>query len=434
MWSRWMVWSLALAMFAVVYFCLPAPSQAASEHTLTVQQGSSLGIGGVRSGDGRLECTGLAPCQASFPEGAVVTLTATAGTGSGFEGFGGDCSGTTCTLTMNSNHNVEYFFFWTPRLVVHPEGTGAGYVESEPPGIDCGQNLPGHEQCAAEFRAGYVTLSSHPDTHSLFNGFKSPECSGLVTTCFTLLTTATEVDASFIGGAHSLTVTKAGDGGGLVKGAGPVYPELIEGLPPVGRHELPRGRTGRPQSLAPGVLNTFPTDIAVQPGDVIGLNDQNATAVPNACLTMTLEPGDAFGASSTGPDAANGATITMETVESGDRLNLSATLLEAPTITGLSAAGGPTAGGTAVTISGTEFADVQGVRFGSTAATYTVNSESQITATAPAGTAGTGPDHRDDARRLGHHDPTVHLRRGAGHARDPGLDPGTDLHRPETQR
>jgi hypothetical protein len=144
-----------------------------------------------------------------------------------------------------------------------------------------------------------------------------------------------------------------------------------------------------PRSLDPGVLNTFPTDIAVQPGDVIGLNDQNATAVSNACLTTTSEVGDAFAASSTGPDAANGATITMEPVEGGYRLNVSATLLEAPTITTVTPPAGASSGGTSVTIAGTEFAEVQSVRFGATAASYTVNSEVQITAAAPS--ASTGP-------------------------------------------
>ncbi len=38
-----------------------------------------------------------------------------------------------------------------------------------------------------------------------------------------------------------------------------------------------------PHPITPGVLNSFQTDIAVQPGDVVGLNDQNASTVPNAC-------------------------------------------------------------------------------------------------------------------------------------------------------
>ena len=58
-----------------------------------------------------------------------------------------------------------------------------------------------------------------------------------------------------------------------------------------------------------------------------------------------------------------------------------------PTVTGLSPSSGPAAGGTTVTITGTNFKDVTGVFFGdSPNATYTVDSATQITATSPAGT------------------------------------------------
>ncbi|WP_198511193.1 putative Ig domain-containing protein [Janthinobacterium sp. 67] len=61
-----------------------------------------------------------------------------------------------------------------------------------------------------------------------------------------------------------------------------------------------------------------------------------------------------------------------------------------PTITGVSPASGPTTGGTSVTITGTGFTGATAVKFGATNATgYTVNSATQITATAPAGSAGT---------------------------------------------
>ena len=51
---------------------------------------------------------------------------------------------------------------------------------------------------------------------------------------------------------------------------------------------------------------------------------------------------------------------------------------------------GPTTGGTAVTITGTDFTGATAVHFGTAPATsYTVNSSTSITATAPAGTAGT---------------------------------------------
>jgi hypothetical protein len=38
-----------------------------------------------------------------------------------------------------------------------------------------------------------------------------------------------------------------------------------------------------PHPLMPSVVNTFTTSIPVHAGDVIGLNDENAIAVPNAC-------------------------------------------------------------------------------------------------------------------------------------------------------
>lgn len=67
--------------------------------------------------------------------------------------------------------------------------------------------------------------------------------------------------------------------------------------------------------------------------------------------------------------------------------------VEAPTISSLDPTSGPTVGGTSVTITGTNFTGLSGasaVTFGGTDATdYNVNSSTQITATAPAHSAGT---------------------------------------------
>jgi hypothetical protein len=61
-----------------------------------------------------------------------------------------------------------------------------------------------------------------------------------------------------------------------------------------------------------------------------------------------------------------------------------------PTVTGVSPTSGSTAGGTSVAITGTNFSDASAVTFGSTNATsYTVTDTSHITATSPAGSAGT---------------------------------------------
>jgi len=62
----------------------------------------------------------------------------------------------------------------------------------------------------------------------------------------------------------------------------------------------------------------------------------------------------------------------------------------APTIIGISPTSGPTTGGTSVIITGTNFTGAITVKFGVTnAINFTVNSATQITATSPAGSAGT---------------------------------------------
>ena len=61
----------------------------------------------------------------------------------------------------------------------------------------------------------------------------------------------------------------------------------------------------------------------------------------------------------------------------------------APSVTAVSPAAGPNLGGTVVTVTGTEFIGVTAVTFGGLPATiFTVDSPTQITATAPAGAVG----------------------------------------------
>jgi hypothetical protein len=134
-----------------------------------------------------------------------------------------------------------------------------------------------------------------------------------------------------------------------------------------------------PRTLTPGALNTFPVAIPVQAGDHIGLNIPPTG--PTACSFSTGLEGDLYGYKS--GTAADGATISTIT-EPGVRLNISATLLPPPTVTSISPAGGSVKGARVV-IAGTNFASVQGVSFGSVPASgFTVDSEGQITAQAPA--------------------------------------------------
>jgi hypothetical protein len=60
----------------------------------------------------------------------------------------------------------------------------------------------------------------------------------------------------------------------------------------------------------------------------------------------------------------------------------------APTVTGVAPSGGPTAGGTSVVITGCGFTGATSVHFGVPTASFTFNSDSQVTATSPAHAAG----------------------------------------------
>ncbi|WP_344188142.1 IPT/TIG domain-containing protein [Acrocarpospora corrugata] len=60
------------------------------------------------------------------------------------------------------------------------------------------------------------------------------------------------------------------------------------------------------------------------------------------------------------------------------------TYYQVPAITGISPASGPTTGGTTVTITGADLTGATAVVFGDTAASFTVDSDTQITATSPA--------------------------------------------------
>ncbi|WP_318347227.1 IPT/TIG domain-containing protein [Aquipluma nitroreducens] len=92
--------------------------------------------------------------------------------------------------------------------------------------------------------------------------------------------------------------------------------------------------------------------------------------------TATLTPGTYY--------------IVLFTDNMYGKFKLNITFAALPNITSISPTSGTTAGGTTVTITGTDFTNATAVKFGSTAATsFTVNSDTQITATSPASTSGT---------------------------------------------
>ncbi|MBF6356046.1 IPT/TIG domain-containing protein [Nocardia higoensis] len=85
--------------------------------------------------------------------------------------------------------------------------------------------------------------------------------------------------------------------------------------------------------------------------------------------------------------AGTGVQLVTVTTVGGTSSGVSYTYVAVPSVSGISPEEGPTVGGTVVTITGTGFTGASAVSFGATPATsFTVVSDTQITAVAPAGT------------------------------------------------
>lgn len=126
---------------------------------------------------------------------------------------------------------------------------------------------------------------------------------------------------------------------------------------------------------------------------IIGTNLAGATAVKFGAVNATgITVNSATSMTARSPAGAAGTVDVTVTTPGGTSVTSAAdqfTYLTPPTITSISPTFGPPAGGTIVTITGTDFTGVQNVFFGALPATiFTVNSATSISATAPPGFAG----------------------------------------------
>lgn len=87
----------------------------------------------------------------------------------------------------------------------------------------------------------------------------------------------------------------------------------------------------------------------------------------------------------TSPPGSGAVSITVTTPSRGASNPSSTQFYYIPAVSGISPTSGPATGGTLVNITGTGFTSVTGVKFGGNTASYTFVSDTQITATAPAG-------------------------------------------------
>jgi len=185
--------------------------------------GSGTGSGTISSSPSGIACTitagiGSGICSASFDPGTVVTLLAGALNGGSFDGFGGGCTGGTCSIATVSAVTTAVSVAFTAaaqRLTVAPGAgsTGTGVVSSTPAGISCvvsGSTSSG--TCNALFAANtIVTLQQSASGNAVFTAW-SGDCSA--NPCQVVLSQSRTALATFQ--TQSVSVSGGGTGNGVV--------------------------------------------------------------------------------------------------------------------------------------------------------------------------------------------------------------------------
>jgi hypothetical protein len=180
-------------------------------------------------------------------------------------------------------------------------------------------------------------------------------------------------------------------------------PFFLRVLRPNGKGAFEAVGTSPPAVPANEGIQTFATNLRIRSGDMIGIDSTN----PTDSIGVAPAPGASFAAIV--PPPFEGATVPPSESLAGQEIELSAEVQPEPTITAVSPSSGSIAGGTKLAITGSGFNAASAVKFGELGATtYSVESDTEITATVPASTkvgtvdvtvttlAGTSPATRTD--------------------------------------
>ncbi|MFF3463925.1 IPT/TIG domain-containing protein [Streptomyces sp. NPDC002619] len=126
---------------------------------------------------------------------------------------------------------------------------------------------------------------------------------------------------------------------------------------------------------------------------LIGTGFTGVTAVRFGSLAATsFTPAGSTQIIAVAPPGAGTVTVTVTTGEGATTQPVTYTYVGAPAVTALTPVQGLVSGGTVVTVTGTNLSGATAVRFDTTAAaSFTVNSATQITAVTPAHPAGAAP-------------------------------------------
>ncbi len=215
-----------------LFFTYPQPANSYGELGAIYVPSDSVGVTFTGDGQGRVSfdtpaqgqtttsfCEENQACSAAFPDGNVVTLTASANGNSVFRGWSGACSGVgQCTVTISNYTSVTAAFSLTTSIAslsVTRSGNGTGAVTSYPSGIDCGATCNATFDRTAVIQTpipgmplgfttskGVVTLTATPASGSTFIGWSGAGCSGLQP-CDVQLAQVNSVNANFVADSSS---------------------------------------------------------------------------------------------------------------------------------------------------------------------------------------------------------------------------------------
>jgi Divergent InlB B-repeat domain len=222
-------WALVLALGGLALGIGVAGARTTASASLLVQV---LGVGTVTASGGQINCgSGAEQCYFETSASATVTLTATPASGWTFTGWDGSdaCSGTVnpCTFSLGSTANDEELAQFTQTgvgqstLTVNVTGDSSdqgGSVDGGGGAIDCAPT--GGPDCTWEVTTGStLTVIETPDSGYDFAGWGGP-CSGTDRSCTVEMSSDQTVNAAFVTGASSHTLTVSVTGNGTVTGGG----------------------------------------------------------------------------------------------------------------------------------------------------------------------------------------------------------------------
>lgn len=176
-------------------------------HPLTVQPAGS-GSGTITSSPAGVSCG--SDCSESYPEGTLVTLTASPAGGSIFGGWSGaGCSGAgACIVTMDAARSVTATLTLSRTLSVGQAGSGSGTVSSSPSGITC---APTCVHAYPDLES--VILTASPAAGSTFTSWAGCDVP-VGNQCTMTMDTNESVTATFTSITYTLSVSKFGSGTG----------------------------------------------------------------------------------------------------------------------------------------------------------------------------------------------------------------------------